>query len=452
MKIFKIIYIILLFCVFSSCEKLLEADIPNNQIASEEVFGNLQTANAALSGLYADVMANSPISGVNLDAALSAYTDELQEFSPTITPTKELHLNQQTDTNSTIYNIWVSAYKHIYTSNAILEGVDKSSGISASDKKYLKGEALFIRTLMLFYLNQLFGDIPYPESTDYTKNQSISKTASGMVLQKMELDLGQVLDLLQDDYRNSERIYPNKMAARLLLAKIYMAQQRWSEAETKLKEIIQSGLYLLEPDITKTFQKSGKHILWQLKPINNTSLKEATLYYFSNSKPSTFALNPDLVNSFSSNDLRRQFWMAAVNYNGETWYRAEKYKNRNNTNTNEYSIILRLEEVYLLLAETLAQSNKLSESFTYLNPIRQRAGLTVLSNLNQQDLLKEILMEDRREFFTETGHRFLDLKRMDKLLFLSNVKPNWKAYHNLWPIPQNELLLNPNLNPQNPGY
>jgi len=456
MKISKILYTCIftfsLICISISCEKLIDVDMPNNQIASNEVFNDLQTANSALAGLYADVMTNSPISGVNLDAALGVYTDELDEFSSTITPTRELYLNQQTDTNQTVYNIWVSSFKHIYTANAIIEGVDKSTGITVSDKKYLKGEALFIRTLMFFYLNQLFGDIPYPETTDYKINQIIKKTSSNEALEKMKYDLGQVLLLLTDEYRNSERIYPNKMVTRLLLAKIFMVQQQWAQAEQQLKEITQSSIYLLESDITKVFLKSGKHILWQLKPANSTSLKQATLYYFSNAKPNSYALSNRLVNSFPSNDLRKQHWMAIVSYNGETWYRAEKYKNRDNTNTNEYSIIFRLDEAYLLLSETLAQQNKLTEGLIYLNAIRQRAGLTSLSNLNQPDLLNEILLEDKREFFTETGHRFLDLKRMGKLNTLLNVKANWKDFHNLWPIPQNELLLNSNLKPQNTGY
>lgn len=456
MNIIKIIYVYsFLFCssyISISCEKLIDVDLPNNQIASNEVFNDLQTANSALAALNADIMTNSAISGVNLDAALGVYTDELDEFSATITPTRELYLNQQTDTNQTVYSIWVSSYKHIYTANAIIEGVEKSTGIATSDKKYLKGEALFIRTLMFFYLNQLFGDIPYPETTDYTINQIIKKTSSNQALEKMKYDLEQVLILLSDDYRNSERIFPNKMAARLLLAKICMVQQEWIQAEQLLKEITQSSIYALETDITKVFLKSGKHILWQLKPANSTSLKQATLYYFANAKPSSYSLSNNLVNSFSLNDLRKQHWMAVVSYNGETWYRAEKYKNRDNTNTNEYSIIFRLEESYLLLSETLARENKLAESLIYLNAIRQRSGLSPVNDLNQIDLLNEILLENRREFFTETGHRFLDLKRMDKLNLLVNVKPNWKEFHKLWPVPQSELLLNSNLKPQNTGY
>lgn len=448
----KNILIIPIFALFISCEKLIEVDIPNNQIDREEVFSNVQTANSALAALYADVMVNSPISGVNLDATLSLYTDELDEFSPTITPNQELYRNQQIDTNLIVYNIWANAYKHIYSANSIIEGVGNSTGISTNDKKYLIGEAILIRTLMFFYLNQLYGDIPLPITTDYNVNQVIKKTPSPEVLSKMENDLNQVLTLLSDDYRNSERIYPNKMVARLLLAKIYMAKQNWGSAETLLNEIRLSSLYQIETDITKVFQKSGKHILWQLKPANNKSLPQATNYYFNNAKPFLYALTTNLVNTFQDSDLRKQNWMAKVTYNGQTWYRAEKYKIRDNSNTNEYSIIFRQEEVYLLLAETLVQQNKLTDALPYINAIRQRSGIpsTVVSNKNA--MLDEILLEGRREFFTETGHRFLDLKRMDKLNTLLGVKPNWKDFHKLWPIPQKEILLNTNLQPQNHGY
>lgn len=448
----KNILIALIFALFISCEKLIEVDIPNNQIDKEEVFSNVQTANSALAALYADVMANSPISGVNLDAALSLYTDELDEFSPTITPNQELYRNQQIDTNLIVYNIWASAYKQIYSANSIIEGVESSTGINANDKKYLIGEALLIRTLMFFYLNQLYGDIPLPTTTDYNVNQIIKKTPSPEVLSKMENDLNQVLTFLQDDYRNTERIYPNKMVARLLLAKIYMAKQNWAGAEALLNDIRLSSLYQLETDITKVFQKSGKHILWQLKPANNKSLQQATSYYFTNAKPYLYALTTNLVNTFQDTDLRKQNWIAKVTYNGQTWYRTEKYKNRDNSNTNEYSIIFRYEEVYLLLAETFVQQNKLTDALLYINAIRQRSGLPAMAVSNKEAMLDEILIEYRREFFTETGHRFLDLKRMDKLNSLLGIKLNWKDFHKLWPIPQKEILLNANLQPQNQGY
>jgi hypothetical protein len=63
-------------------------------------------------------------------------------------------------------------------------------------------------------------------------------------------------------------------------------------------------------------------------------------------------------------------------------------------------------------------------------------------------------MQERKvELFSEFGHRFFDLKRLDKLdAELNLTKPSWSTYMKNLPIPQRELLLNPNLLPQNNGY
>lgn len=64
------------------------------------------------------------------------------------------------------------------------------------------------------------------------------------------------------------------------------------------------------------------------------------------------------------------------------------------------------------------------------------------------------LMKERKfELFTEFGHRFYDLKQHNLLddVMLSK-KPAWKSDFKLLPLPEKELLINPNLNPQNHGY
>ncbi|PWN64141.1 RagB/SusD family nutrient uptake outer membrane protein [Chryseobacterium viscerum] len=457
MKTFNILYLIIILFLLKitiSCEKLVEVEIPNNQITKDQVFEDVQTANAALAGLYAGMRDSSPIAGDNAGKLFGSYTDDLDCYVTIyVNALFDLYRNQQIAANYTIYSYWSGTYQNIYLANAIIEGVENSSALPAAEKSRIKGEALLMRSILYFYLQQIFGDIPYVVSTNYQINQSLSKTPSLEVVAKLESDLGQAANLLTDDYRNAERIYPNKKTAQLMLAKIYMLQNRWNDAETVLKSIVQSPLYQFENNITKVFQKSGTHILWQLKPkYPGEGTKEASTYYFNNSAPDSYALTQDLVNSFSNGDLRKPNWMVAVTFNGNTWYRADKYKNRTN-NTTEYSVVFRLEEAYLLFAETIVQQNKLSEALPYINATRQRAGLSALTGgMTQPELLNEILLENRKEFFTEMGHRFLDLKRMNRLNTLISVKPNWKSHHNLWPLPQQELLLNSNLNPQNTGY
>lgn len=457
MKTSKLIYILfaLLFQqLFVSCEKLLEVDIPENQVPSESVFETVQTANAALAELYFGLWNDSPIAGDQTGKLLGIYTDDLTFYGVNANVgLADLYQNQQIDSNSIISGYWASAYRLIYISNSIMEGTEKSSTIPQNEKDRIKGEALLVRSILYYYLQQTYGDIPFPTTTNYQVNQSLSKTVSNEVLIRLENDFNTSISLLSDTYRSTERIIPNRKVAQLMLAKIYMLQSRWSEAETTLKSITQNSLYQFENDLSKIFVKSGTHILWQLKPKNpGDATKEVIAYYFAGAAPSTYALTNDLVNVFSLADKRKNQWILAVNVGNNTWYRPIKYKNLTN-NTTEYSIVFRLEEVYLLLAEALAQQNKITEALPYINATRQRASLSSLvMPISKQLLLDEIILENRKEFFAEMGHRFLDLKRLDRLNDLAPTKPNWKSFHRLWPLPQKELLLNPNMNPQNTGY
>lgn len=449
-------YVALCFLALStySCEKMVEADLPANQISSSVVFNDIQTADAALAAVYAGLWNNSPLSGDRLGSLAGIYTDDLDFFALTATDgTYEFFSNSVIPANSMNYGVWSSAYQLIYSCNAVIEGAAASTVLSATDRSRIVSEAVLIRSVLFFYLNRLYGDIPYPVSTDYTVNRTLARVPSENVLQKLEVDLLIALEGLGDTYRHAERVYPNRKVAQLMLAKVYMEQQEWSKAEPILTSVTAAGLYSFQNDINKVFRKGGSHILWQLKPRStNEATKESYTYYFAGMPPYNYALSSTLMSSFPAGDLRKQHWTAPVTVAGNTWYRAAKYRNISN-NTDEYSVVFRLEEVYLLLAESLANQNKIPQALPYVNATRQRAGLTALNtSITKDQLLNEILDEERREFFTEMGHRFLDLKRHSKLGLLAAVKPNWKPYHQMWPVPEKELLLNPNLNPQNPGY
>jgi len=123
------------------------------------------------------------------------------------------------------------------------------------------------------------------------------------------------------------------------------------------------------------------------------------------------------------------------------------------TESLEYSILFRLAEQYLIRAEARAQLGNSIGSQNDLNLIRSRAGLPDISVNTREELLIAILHERFVEFFTEQGHRWFDLKRMDKAKeVLSPLKNNWKDTDILLPLPEMELELNPSLKPQNSGY
>ena len=110
-------------------------------------------------------------------------------------------------------------------------------------------------------------------------------------------------------------------------------------------------------------------------------------------------------------------------------------------------------EQYLIRAEARANLGNAIGAQDDINKIRQRAGLNATTASTTAELLEAILNERRVEFFTEHGHRFFDLKRTTMLnTTLESVKPGWENTDRVFPIPEKELLVNPNLLPQNPGY
>ncbi len=455
-RIYKklILPILITTLLVSSCENLIDVDLPENQMNSEQVFADVQTAEAALAGVYAGLYNNSLISGDRMGLLLSLYTDDLDFFAPTATNgMMELYSNQLTSSNAVVYGQWSGAYQLIYSCNAIIEGIERSESIIVADKTRIKAEAQLIRSILLYYLQQLFGDIPYPVTTDYRINQSLPKLPHSQVLTQLETHLSESIKFLSDAYRNPERIFLNRKGAQLMLAKVYLEQNRWEDAESLLKSIINTGMYTVQNDLDKTFKKTGNHILWQLKPPNSgDATREVVAYYFDFIPPYNYALSSDLMSAFSAGDLRKSAWTKAVTVGSNTWHRAYKYKNLTG-NTDEYSIVFRIEEVYLLLAETFARQSRTADALPYLNAIRTRAGLAPITGpLTGETLLEEIVRENRLEFFTEMGHRFFDLKRTGRLNILLAKKPNWKTHFSVWPLPERELLLNPHLKPQNNGY
>ncbi|MEJ7658140.1 MAG: RagB/SusD family nutrient uptake outer membrane protein [Hymenobacter sp.] len=109
--------------------------------------------------------------------------------------------------------------------------------------------------------------------------------------------------------------------------------------------------------------------------------------------------------------------------------------------------VLRLAEVYLILAEANMTTGKMADGLTALNVVRKRAGLPNATTLNLDVILKE-----RRYELAFEMDRWYDLKRTKRLvnnpsLLAKGIQP----FNDLLPIPQAERDVNPNLG-QNPGY
>lgn len=447
------ITLISLCCI--GCEELVEVEAPANQLGTPQVYEDVQTARAALDGLYASLRDQSVLAGGNsygMGTLLDTYTDNLDCFYNDTNGTMDIYENQPMDTNNTIETVWNTAYEQIYYANSLVVGLTNSQAIDTDTKAQLIGETIVLRSLIYYYLAELFGAIPYTTSIDYQYNRQLDKMEEEVLYQQLITDVMEVMDGMAVSYRDTERTYVNRSVASLVLAKLYSTLGDYAATEQWASEVLGNELYSFETNLEEVFHNVGAHILWQMPPqLAGNATPEATFYFFEDAAPHAYALTEDLVSSFSDADMRKQQWMIPVTVGGTTWYRVAKYQNIAD-NTNEYSIVFRMGEVYLLLAEALVQQGQTTAALPYINAIRTRAGLLPLSNGSAEELLDVILQESRHEFFTEGGHRFLDLKRMGWLSTLSEVKPNWEDYNERWPLPLNELLLNAHLYPQNTGY
>lgn len=452
------IFLVAIVLLMSDCDNFVEVDLPTSQLPASAVFQDRNTVNAAMSNIYARMRDSGILSGTQggLSNQMGNYADELVYYGGITGITRNFYNNTILASNVNNFNLWSTGYKQIYAANAIIEGVSASTALAVADKNQFKGEALFVRSLLHFYLLNLYGEVPYITATDYQQNKVIHKIPTTELYSHLVNDLNLAISLLPEAYLSSDRTRPNKSVATALLARVYLYNNMWAEAANAASYLINNtGTYTWETNLDKIFLKGSTTTIWQFMPrIQGTNTQEAITFIFVSVPPSNSALSNQLVNAFEPGDQRRIHWIGSVTKGTTTLYYPYKYKQRTTTTSSlEYSIVFRLAEQYLIRAEARAQQGDLIGAKEDLNKIRNTAGLAATTALSQQDILKAILQERRVELFTEHGHRFFDLKRANMLdEVLSPVKAGWNTTDRLLPLPESELTLNPNLNPQNPGY
>jgi hypothetical protein len=447
-------FIFLTVVAFGSCKKFVQVGPPPTQIQSKQIFSDEQSAMAAANGLYSMLgVGNLNILNGGITLYTGAASDELYPTASNV-DVNPFYTNSVPANHSNLYNrLWKSAYNNngIYTTNAILEGLNSSS-ISDSIKKQLTGEVKVIRALEYFYLLNLFGDVPLVTTTDFETSSVLSRTSSEKIYQFLIRELNEASLLLDSSTDNRAKI--NKWAAVSLLARVYLYKSDWANAEGRATEVINSGRYSLNTNPSTVFSSiSSNETIWQLARDNSNTAEGATFMPSSTTVKPTYALTTYLLNGFEPGDARKTAWISKNKVAGVDYYYPYKYKSRTATQPGEYYILLRLAELYLIRAEARAQKGDIAGASSDLNLIRTRAGLPNTTAVTQASLLDAVFKEKQTELFCELGHRWFDLKRTGKadLVLTSTKGNNWQSTDALLPIPQAEIDKNPNLK-QNPGY
>lgn len=441
----------------NSCDDFVNVDAPNSQLTTQAVFEDALTATVALTDIYAKMRENGFVSGRpnGFTCLAGTYADDLVSYEIGNSTSESFFNNSLLSTNPSINTLWRNTYSQIYAANAVIEGVNNSSSLSESVKNQIRGEALFLRAFLHFHLMSVFGDIPYIKTTDYIANSKVTRMSSELVFHEIISDLEFALNGVNMSYIDASRTRPNKTAIQAFLARVYLYYGDYAEASNMASAVLNAtSLYQLEPNLDTEFLKQSRATIWQLSPgAAGANTYEGNSFIFFTGPPTKFSLTQNLVAQFETNDLRRSHWVKSISNGSQVWYHAYKYKKDIATSTSvENSIVLRLAEQYLIRAEARAKQGDLIGAKEDLNVIRLRAGLSNTTAVTIEQVLSAILQERRLELFTELGHRFLDLKRLNLLDSVLGAKSGWSTNDRLWPLPKAEMDANPFLVPQNTGY
>lgn len=482
MKIKFIIIPLLMAIVASSlfsCKKFIDPGLPETGLVKASVFEHDATANGAVLGIYYNLMYNGSMqdySGIGSETSL--YSDELRSHSSPGS-TQEVYNDALISTSSIPGLIWQNIYTIIYQINSAIEGLSASTTLTPATRDRLLSEVKCMRAYLYFNLVNIYGDVPLIMRTDYEKSRLASRDKTAAVYTQILKDLNEAKQTASDSYTagdgtiTSERIRVNLYVIEALLARVYLYTKDYTNAEKYATLLIENNQFHLESDLNQVFLNTSHEAIWQLKPQDENFTWEGWNYILT-AAPSTGGqhsntLSDTLLHSFSNEDNRKSAWIGSVTVNATTYYFPYKYKSFDRTATgNEYLMVIRLAEMYLIRAEARAELGQLTgtnSAATDLYTIRSRAGMTKpITASSYTDIMRLIAQERKRELFTESAHRFFDLKRWKGLSDpgksrIDEVMPGiakikggqWEPYKKYFPIPKSERLKDPNLS-QNEGY
>lgn len=348
--------------------------------------------------------------------------------------------NMNSRTSTSVSWAWDLLYSTVNITNHIITKTDAATG-SDRDKKILKGEALALQgmaylTLATFY--QLPGDdmskpcVPiYTEPTTAATVGNKKSTLKEVYNQAIN-DLKAAEGLIPEDYDRSSKYRIDLDVVNGLLARAYLYTKDWANAEIYADKALKfNGGYLMnEEEYAAGFNSvdNGEWI-WgvpqtadQSGPSYNFHYLDVTSsisFYFS------FNADPYVRALFNDGDYRKNIinWGLDPNVNTsklekttppDAWMRFAKYKFRTNPNVGDV-LLMRTSEMYLVKAEAQArQSGKVGNAATTLNFLKNTRGATPVStSLSQQEMINAVLLERRKELFSE-GFSLVDIIRNEQ--------------------------------------
>lgn len=356
-------------------------------------------------------------------------------------------------------------YQIIARANQILtliDGVD----FAAESKNNLKGQALFLRAFAYFDLIRLFGKVPL-HLTPVTgrEDAALPLSTAEEVYAQIEKDATEASTLLLNKAKQ-EAGRATSGAAKTLLANLYLTQKKWAQVETLTRDVATNDGYMLMPDYNMAFSftntnKNNPESVFEVQyqegsagyngnqayrfiPSPITATEITPLVGTSNPQPTSQESNniptPDIIAAYEEGDKRRDISIGYVTLSQSSredkrYPYIKKYVRPHslNQNTGQNWPVYRYAEVLLFLAESLNEQGKTAEAATYLNQVRERAGLAATTAASQADM-REVIFKERRVELAFENKRWFDLTRTGRVkeiigAYGARVKANPSAYY-----------------------
>lgn len=504
------------FCtvlLFSSgCTKFLEEKDPSN-LSPDNFYTIPDHAEAAVAAVYAGTRFYGDGAGIFssnwqlLEALTGTSTTETAQNSDL----NNLYSLSFDGNTGHIVNWWNGLYRLIANANLALDKIPAITPMDEALKKRKLGEAQFLRAWAYFYAVRLWGDVPL-----VTKPQTITSEDfyPARAPQAQVYDTI-VSDLLAAEAAGLPWMEASGRASlgavKAQLAKVYltMAGQPLNKgaayyklAADKAKEVIDyantnPGVINLFPNYMDLHDVNQEDIIEQLFEIqyNLTVASNPMDNYYPNFKAVTVngpggtgSSVPTLAfyNSYEANDRRAK--------NQEGFFYTSYYRNGNEDPFDlgapyvfkHFNIVangiagakgsaqnnldvpqIRYAEVLLIYAEAQNEvGGPTQEAYDAFKRIRDRAKL-VTPDMGTYDMttFREAVWRERWHELCYEGITWFDMVRLRKVYnettngfdeFVGHVNKSsnqaLQAKHLLMPLGVQEMLNNPNLKPQNPGY
>ncbi|MBF4493235.1 RagB/SusD family nutrient uptake outer membrane protein [Flavobacterium sp. JLP] len=462
MKSYKFILFILFTAFISSCENELEIEPRQNQDSQITLSTETGIINI-LNGAYAiaadaDVFGGRSLVSGDLMAQTGVTSTTDLRWRGTYAEFRQMYTKSVLVDNAFVRQIYARNYEIINAANTVIENVDKVS--SEEKRTTMVAEANFLKSLAYFDLVRFFA-LPYEAGKQNTQLGVIIRpkaiydfnTDLSAERSSVEEVYALIIKQLNDAYAGlpaENSFYPDKYAAKALLARVYLQQQNYAAARDAASEVIEDSGRALSTNYANAFNhdENQSEDIFAIQITKQTGENEIVVMYASEGnggRGGDIELRGTYLNKFDDpdNDVRANF-----NYVNEDNGRllTSKY-------TNQYGDvgIIRLAEMYLIRAETNFRLGTAvgDTALNDINLIRDRAHAVNFAVLTLPTILRERELELGME-----GFAIHDLKRTKGSIDVNGNGSLLIPYNDptlVFPIPLREMDTNKKIT-QNPGY